>query len=130
MNRIPDAAHHELLNWSRWCHLGAWPHPLPPTKCGSLEANYRAPPDWNPEDEPLPPVIRPNEKHARKVQAIYDALPDDRMRLVIQAEYPGRHKHDGRVSAAHAIGLSVRVYEDLLGYVIHRVEHEFEGVKA
>lgn len=128
MPRIPDKIHEELLNWSRWCWLGEWPHPLPATKCGSLESGYRAPPDWNPDDPPLPPRIRPNERHAKRVQAVYQGFLDEGKAegaLVLKAEYPCRAERGTRTQAAHRIGLTVQQYENWLQVAVNRVEAEF-----
>lgn len=122
--RIPDAVHEELLNWSRWCWLGEWPHPLPATHCGSLESQYRAPPDWNPDDMPEAPYIRPNERQARRVQGVYEGL-DGCGRLVLKSEYPGRRERGTRTEAAHRIGLTLPQYENWLQIAVNRVEAEF-----
>ena len=126
--RIPNAVHQELINWSRWCWRGPWPHPLPPEHCGSLESQYRPPPDWNPDDPPIPPRIRPNERNARIVQAVYDSLEMD-ARLVLKAEYPGwieSGRTDGRSVAAVRLGMSLWTYELLLQSAVNRVEVAFE----
>lgn len=122
---IPDKIHHELLNWARWAWQGEWPHPLPPTHCGSLEANYRAPPDWNPDDPPPPPPIKANERNARVVQAVFDRLPDHG-RLVLKAEYPCRREHRGRQDAAAKIGISISIYETVLVESARKVGDAFE----
>ncbi len=125
--RIPDSVHEELLNWSRWCWLGAWPHPLPATHCGSLESQYRAPPDWNPDDPPQTPGIRPNERNARKVQAVYESLPEPQ-RAVLKAEYPGREtagRNLGKTAAAHRLGMSAYGYDAFLQIAINKVEEAF-----
>lgn len=126
--RIPDAVHEELLNWSRWCWLGEWPHPLPATQCGSLEAAYRAPPDWNPDDPPQPPAIRPNERHARLVQGVWEHM-DPRARLVIKAEYPGRGtsgRIEGKAVAAAHLNMPVWLYDEMLMKGVRQVEAAFE----
>lgn len=129
--RISDAIHAELMNWSRFCWLGEWPHPLPASRCASLEGHYQAPPDWNPDDPPPAPTIRPNEKHARIVQAAWEQMPRDE-RMVLRAEYPARHQ-SGRVEgiqvAAARMGLSVRHYEIALAAAIRRVEGVFDAVR-
>jgi hypothetical protein len=125
--RIPDAVHEELLNWSRWCWLGAWPHPLPPTHCGSLESQYRAPPDWNPDDAPEAPYIRPNERNARRVQEVYNLLPGPQ-RQVLKAEYPGRStsgRTEGKATAAARLGMPEWAYDRHLQAAINRVEEAF-----
>lgn len=125
--RIPDAVHEELLNWSRWCWQGAWPHPLPSTQCGSLESQYRAPPDWNPDDPPEAPRIRPNERNARKVQETWESLPEPQ-RLVLKAEYPGREtagRFEGKSVAAVRLGMPLWAYDEHLEAAIRRVEEAF-----
>lgn len=121
--RIPDAVHEELLNWSRWCWAGEWPHPLPRTHCGSLESQYRAL-DWNPDDAPPPLPIRPNERNARRVQKVYDDL-EGFGRLVLKSEYPCRRERGSRQLAAIRIGLSVSQYENWLQIAIDRVGAAF-----
>lgn len=122
--RIPDAVHQELLNWSRWCWQGEWPHPLPATHCGSLESGYRAPPDWNPDDDPAPLPIKPNERNARMVQEVYDAETQE-TRQVMKAEYPCRREHQSRQAAAASIGIAEWLYEEILEHAIRRVEVAF-----
>lgn len=123
--RIPDSIHEELLNWSRWCWQGEWPHPLPATQCGSLESQYRCPPDWNPDDEPTPIKIRANERNAQKVQAVYERLTGDG-RLVLKAEYPCRHERGTRQAAAARIGISLTAYEATLQDAVNQVGGAFE----
>lgn len=125
--KISDAVHQELLNWARWCWQGEWPHPLPPTHCGSLESGYRAPPYWNPDDAneaPPPPVIEPNARNARIVQAVYDRLAE-RERRVLKAEYPCRRDYRGKQDAAGVLGISISQYDDSLAYAVRRVEEAF-----
>jgi hypothetical protein len=126
--RIPDRIHEELLNWSRWCWQGQWPHPLPATQCGSLESQYRAPPDWNPDDAPLQTLPRPNERNAKRVQAVYDKLLDEceMAALVLKAEYPGRAERGNRTVAAHKLGLTVPLYDAWFQVAVNRVEAAFE----
>ena len=144
--RIPDAVHEELLNWSRWCWLGEWPHPLPATHCGSLEAGYRAPPDWNPDDPPQPPAIRPNQRHAEIVQRVWESLTPppvfdehgrricidqagEQAKLVLKAEYPGRGtsgRIEGKAVAAVRLNLPVWLYDERLMQAVRKVEAAFE----
>jgi hypothetical protein len=127
MIKIPDKIHEELLNWSRWCWLGEWPHPLPPTHCGSLESQYRTPLNVNFEEklEDLPPVrIKPNERNARRVQAVYDAL-DALGQLVMKYEYPCRAERGTRTAAAHKMGMTLSQYEHWLQIAVNRVEDAF-----
>ena len=125
--RIPDAVHEELLNWSRWCWLGAWPHPLPSTQCGSLESGYRAPPDWNPDDPPLPPPIRPNQRHAEIVHTAWKEM-DKRAARVLKAEYPGREsdgRNEGKAVAAIRMNMPVWLYDEMLMKGVRLVEAAF-----
>ena len=125
--RVPNLMHAELMNWSRWCWSGPWPHPLPPTQCGSVENGYRAPPAWNPEDPPEPPTIRPNDRNARVVQATWEKL-EETVKQVLKAEYPGRAtsgRSMGRHVAAAALRLTVTEYELALSAGVHQVEAAF-----
>lgn len=127
---IPDAVHAELLNWSRWCWLGEWPHPLPATHCGSLESQYRAPPDWNPDDAleaPQQSYIRPNERHAKVVQGVFDAMPEP-MRKVLKAEYPANRESKRSKSVAEAayyLAMPQWLYTSLLTQAVAKVEAAF-----
>lgn len=128
MLRIPDRIHEELLNWSRWCNLGAWPHPLPRTQCGSLEGDYRAPPEWDTDLEEAPPParIRPNERQARRVQEAWESLEKESLpRLVLRDEYPGRNPGEGRMDRAEALGITIQQYESCLQIAVNRVEAAF-----
>jgi len=124
MYRVPNAIHSELLNWAAWCNLGAWPHPLPRTQCGSLEGDYRAPPEWDSdlEEAPPPPKIRPNERHARRMQEAWESL-EGFPRLVLKSEYPGFD--GGRADRAEKLRLTVQQYENHLQIAVNRVEAMF-----
>jgi len=130
MLRIPDKIHEELLNWSRWCNLGAWPHPLPRTQCGSLEGDYRAPvwEELDMEEAPPPPRIRPNERNARRVQAAWESL-EGFPRLTLKSEYPS-NDHTDRAARAARLRLTVQQYENNLQIAVNRVEAEFNVVRA
>ena len=54
----------ELRNWARWCWSGAWPHPLPPSHCASIEHRYLAPSDLSAEVDA--------EEIARRIQIVRD----------------------------------------------------------
>lgn len=126
MLRIPDKIHEELLNWSRWCNLGPWPHPLPSNQCGSLEGDYRSP-VWEAidmEEAPPPPRIRPNERNARKVQEAWESL-EGFPRLSLKAEYPSRLPEEGRIERAARLSLTVQQYENHLQIAVNRVEAAF-----
>ena len=126
MLRIPDRIHEELLNWSRWCNLGAWPHPLPRTQCGSLEGDYRAPvwEEFGEEEAPPPARIRPNERQARRVQEAWESL-EGWPRLALKAEYPSNDHQSGRADRAHRLTLTVQQYENHLQIAVNRVEVAF-----
>lgn len=124
---IPDDVHQELLNWARWCWSGPWPHPLPPTECGSLEAGYRAPPEWDCLDGRRTPVVRPNERRARVVQDVWSRLPDGE-RLVLKQEYPAAleaRRVLGREAAARRLNMPLHWYERHLGAAVNKVENAF-----
>lgn len=108
---IPDWLHAELLNWSRWCWQGDWPHPLPPRSCASIERNYRRTAEDATADEARP--IPPFEPAARRVDIAWRRLPHLERR-VIRLEYPQRHLYESRREAAIALGLSVRQYREAL----------------
>lgn len=128
MLRIPDRIHQELMNWSRWCWLGQWPHPLPATQCGSAEGEYRAPPEWDVEISELERTsrIRPNERQARIVQGAWEKL-DGFPRLTLKAEYPGNDHQGYRRDRATALGLTVQQYENNLQIAINAVEAAIEA---
>lgn len=122
--KIGETVHAELLNWARWCWQGEWPHPLPPTHCGSLESGYRAPPDWNPDDEPQPLTIKPNARHAQIVQAVWEKL-DQPARLVLKAEYPARAESGrarSRAEAAYYLAMPQWLYDTFLLQALKEVE--------
>ena len=124
---VHELAHFELINWARWCWLGRFPHPLPPEHCASYEHHYLAPSDLGDSDAP-PSRILPNAQNARRVQAIYDALPETQ-RQVIRAEYPqfrqsGRAEH-GRHWMARHLGIAVSEYDYALQVVSGLVMEEF-----
>jgi len=126
--RIPDAVHHELLNWARWCWSGPWPHPLPPTECGSLEAGYRAPPSWDCLDERRAPAVKPNGRRAQVVQDAWCRMPKGE-RAVLKEEYPGSletRRIQGREAAARRLSMPLHWYEQLLGAAVRKVEAAFE----
>ncbi len=125
-----DHIHFELQNWSRWCWLGAWPHPLPKQQCVSLEGNYRRFGDDSTtesvDDKPIPVC----EENARRVQAVYDTLPHVAQQ-VLRAEYPqrresGRAEH-GVAAAARWLGMRASEYEAALSAAIYRVEQAIGG---
>ncbi len=119
----PAWLHRELVNWSRWCWSGGWPHPLPPDHCASLEGEYIAPPYF--EDEAPPPKPAPiNPETARVVDGVWYRMPDG-PRLVLRDEYPmygqsGRAEF-GKVGAARRLKMSLKLYEDNLVVAIGRV---------
>lgn len=128
MRRYPDWLHHELINWSRWCWLGAYPHPLPSSHCASIEYRYIAPSVFAKDDDiPFHAVV--HEHHARRVQAVYERLPKIE-RLVLCAEYPkryesGRYEH-GQIGAARRLHISLAEYEAALFSGAEKVWDVFE----
>lgn len=125
MSIVPDRVHEELLNWSRWCWAGEWPHPLPKTRCGSAEGDFHA--EWHLEMEPPPPpLIKPNAKRAQQVQALWESWPAaSPARQVLKAEYPGRdnsgRREFGRDVAARRLMLTLSQYESALTWAARQV---------
>lgn len=133
MSIVPDKIHDELLNWSRWCWSGNWPHPLPKTRCGSAEGDYTSPPYWEPfgkEEVPDPPRIKPNARNAERVQAVWERWPvASPARQVLKAEYPGRdasgRREFGRDVAARRLNMTIRQYETALAWAAKEVGEAF-----
>lgn len=127
---IPDQVHAELVNWSRWCWTGEWPHPLPATHCGSIESQYKPPASWieDAEDAMRQPTIRPNAQRAQIVQGVYDRL-EGYGRLVLKSEYPCRAQRGTREQAARRIGITLYQYENWLAYAVRQVEGAFSAVR-
>lgn len=125
--RVPDIAHFELMNWSRFCWEGTYPHPLPANHCYSFEHNYLAPSDMGNEDAPAPRILA-NARNAMRVQSVYIALPLIQ-RLVLRAEYPQRHESGraayGKVGAARKLHISLSEYEYSLLSAVAKVMEEF-----
>jgi hypothetical protein len=129
----PQWLHAELLNWSRWCWQGPWPHPLPPSVCASVERDYI--PAGNAEErvaaerKPIPP----NERHAQIVDSVWKRMADA-PRRVLRAEYPQRFESGrmefGRIGAAKGLGMGVVEYERQLIVAIGQVWDAFEGAHA
>lgn len=128
MRTYPDWLHVELVNWSRWCWSGAWPHPLPPSTCGSIEAEHVRYRTENTTDEARDPP--PYAPHAEIVQATWERM-DDKPKRVLLAEYPQRHKYErikSRAAIAKRIGLhSEKDYSDALTVAVEQVRRAFEG---
>jgi len=127
IERYPEWVHLELINWSRFCWEGAYPHPLPPRHCTSIEYRYINPSIYGKDDAP-PPHILANAHHAMRVQNVFIALPDIQ-RLVLIAEYPkrmesGRADH-GIVGAARRLRIRVAEYEYALSCAGIKVMHAF-----
>lgn len=128
LSNYPHWLHMELLNWSRWCWSGAWPHPMPPNQCASFEHNYKRTNEENTTDDARP--IPPNVDRALIVDKVWRELPD-MPRRALRAEYPqfhesGRAEH-GRVGAARRMGIRLREYEAALFLAIDRIWKTFEG---
>lgn len=77
-----------MWNWSRWCWLGAWPHPLPTQVCASAERHYQPP--ASDDDKP---ATRVNTERALVVDGVYKSLPLVEQRI-LQSEYPRRYEFD------------------------------------
>lgn len=107
----PDWVIHELNNWSRWCWRGAYPHPIPPRQCASLEGGYsRFGEDTDSEAIDKKPIPC-NEINAKIVQGVYETLPY-LPQQVLRAEYPQRSErkrviHVGRVEYEMALNLAL-----------------------
>ena len=89
MTLIPDWIDAELRNWSAWCWSGAWPHPLPPSHCASIEYRYLAPSDLSADldaDEIARriPIIR---DRAELVHQVYRAQLTQREQRVLVVRY-------------------------------------------
>ena len=122
----------ELKNWSRWCWLGPWPHPIPPNHCGSIEGKYihERNPENRVEDERRPiPVI---EATAKLVDMVWRSLPENPKKALC-AEYPRRMEwdDDGRASvskAARFAGIKRGQYLPALAVAVDRVRKALEGM--
>ena len=122
----------ELRNWARAEWSGAWPQPLPPTACGSAE-RY-APSGIDREDidrNDAPKPVPIHYENARRVRAIYDALPLDEQRVMQEeytrlGEYPRSMSVNARQNAAsRKIGISVTYYKIALNSIKSLVLKEF-----
>lgn len=130
MNAIEKWLDFELRNWSRWCWIGSYPHPLPPRTCGSLEGDY-IPPPWDGMDLIVRPPP-PNEVNANLVDKVWRNLPEN-PKKVLRMEYPQRHLWEGAISghraAARLVGLSYRKYMDVLVVAVDRVRKAFDEIR-
>ncbi|MES2187967.1 MAG: hypothetical protein V4505_25675 [Pseudomonadota bacterium] len=111
--RVPDDVHLELLNWSRWCWTGDWPHP------GMVM--------FAEDDDEVRPAA-PNERHARIVQAAWERMHTS-ARLVLRAEYPQR-TGKGRAFEASKLQMTALEYETALRWGVLRIEEAFDAVCA
>jgi hypothetical protein len=129
---MKNVADHELRNWSRWCNSGALPHPLPPSRCASLESRYLPEAQYASYEDMPPPIHVDN---AKRVQAVFDSAIKVE-RKILQAEYlsPWQYsRYSGGISAAVKkintiepdMALSVAAYEVILASVKRRVERMF-----
>lgn len=116
---IPDWVDQELRNWARWCWSGAYPHPLPPCQCASIEGNYsRFGEDTDAEAIDGKPVPV-NPTNAKIVQCAYENLPYLQQQ-VLRAEYPQRHEQK------RVVHVSKEEYAAALAAAIYRVMMVFE----
>lgn len=88
---IADWIDAELRNWARWCWSGAWPHPIPPDHCASIEHRWIDPSDLY-KEAPEPRPIPPNRQRAERVDRVYMDLLSDRERLAVKTRYVLREK--------------------------------------
>lgn len=114
----PDWLRHELENWARWCWRGAYPHPLPPQQCASLEGNYQRVNDEGATESVDRKPIPVNEVNAALVQGVYETLPWLQQQ-VLRAEYPQRHGskrtfHVGRDE--HGAALNVALFRVMVAF--------------
>lgn len=125
---ITDWVHAECQNWALWSHqCDTLPHPLPPTRCGSLEAGYQSPAMWAEDDARRTPYAKPNERHAKIVQGVWERLPYWPRRC-LKAEYVeslASRQVQGRDAAARRLGITLGVYEQGLGEAVKKVEEAF-----
>jgi hypothetical protein len=129
---VPGHIHEELLNWARWAWIGPLPHPLPPVRCGSAERYYRIPAGSVLEDSepPEPKPAPPNERNARRVQAVWEGLPDY-PRLALKAEYLVRPALGSARDKARYLRISAHQYESYLAVAVGKVAQEFgDAVRA
>lgn len=96
MTLIPDWIDAELRNWSAWCNSGAWPHPLPPDHCASIEHRYQAPSDIGAEVDAEEaarriPIVR---ERAEIVHRVYLDRLTERERRVLVVRYVHRTPAD------------------------------------
>ena len=127
MRQIPDWVHMELLNWSRAAWEGAYPHPIPPDHCASLEHNYRRTAAEDYSDEAPPSKLIPaNRENAERIQAIFVRMQDQE-RMVLRAEYPQRRVNGEmtREALARSLGMNVKRYFHWLHLAKLKVMAEF-----
>jgi len=117
----------ELLNWARAAWEGAYPHPLPPDHCASIEHNYRrtSAEDYSEEAPPTKPIPA-NMDNAARVQAIFLRMPDPE-RMVLRAEYPQRRVNSEslRHEIARSLGMNIHRYNHWLYMARLKVMAEF-----
>lgn len=85
-----DIAASEIENWIAWCWEGQDPVPGSPSRCYSAEGRYLAPAM---NDEGREPRRIVNNERARRVQAVYDRMPQ-LTRQVIRYEFTQRAAYD------------------------------------
>lgn len=83
---IADWIDAELRNWSRWCHAGPWPHPIPPDHAASLEGRYIAP-IIEDADAPQPRAPAPNRQRAETVHRVFMEMLTQRERWALIHRY-------------------------------------------
>lgn len=88
----PAYVREEIENWIAWCWDGPEPGPTEPRQCQSLEGGYSAP-DWGLDHEEIPPKRYINHDAARRVQCVFDGMPQ-LTRQVVRYEYTNRSRYD------------------------------------
>lgn len=127
LRKVPSWVHAELQNWRRWTWEGSYPHPLPPTVCGSVESEYRPPAHESCDADPRPMKADPDR--AKIVDSVWRNLPPDQ-KLVLKVEYPARHEYEwafGRAGVARKLKMRLADYEAALFAAMSKVWIAFDG---
>jgi len=82
-----------IFNWVAWCWQGLTPGPYPPTRCLSMEGRFLNGSHLGMDDVPCVPLRVICVEHAKRVQAIYDAMAL-LTRQVVRIEYVQRRAYD------------------------------------
>lgn len=122
---IPDWLKYEMENWSRYCWSGSYPHPLPPTHCGSPEWQYERIREEGEIESVDNKPIPINYTNAKIVQSVYDALPIHQAQA-LRAEYPQRHSGTRR---HYIMQVGKKVYDSALNSALYRITIAFQGTR-